>query len=127
MTKDSAYTDSKPAKELKKTSSDPRCEDPIKVPVKPSREVSRGVSRGFSKEAPAVIKKVGNPDIWQLLQRSFSGKYVTETKAMEIQNIGCVLRTTVFDNSITETETLVFIPKIKIVADINNGKKVVRK
>lgn len=70
-------------------------------------------------------KRFGPPDAWKVLAKASSPEsgWVRTTKAMEIENIGCVLRVTTQQgkealNSVAEA--LVFVPFTSIV-DVYDG------
>jgi len=73
------------------------------------------------------LKIVGNGDTFQLLFKVYSEKegWMKSTKAMEIKNVGCLVQvTTQQGNNIAES--LVFVPGVWIIDDINGGKKLVK-
>jgi hypothetical protein len=74
------------------------------------------------------IKVVGNGDLFRLLCKASSQKegWMKSTKAMEVPG-GCVLQITTqqrnHDGSYAVAEALTFVPNVKIVDDINGGRK----
>ncbi|MCF7910878.1 hypothetical protein K9L16_04355 [Candidatus Pacearchaeota archaeon] len=77
------------------------------------------------------IKVFGNGDLFQLLYKASSEKegWMKSTKAMEIENIGCVVQVTTQqmnpNGSYSLAEAVTFVPDVRIVKDINNGRKLV--
>lgn len=72
------------------------------------------------------IQVIGNGDAWQLLSKasSKSGKWMKSTKALYIAGYGVVLQvSTQQGDSVAEAITL--IPNVRIVDDVNGGKKLV--
>lgn len=72
------------------------------------------------------IKVVGNGDMFQLLCKagSTSQGWMKSCKAMEISGVGCVVQvTTQYAGNVAEA--LVFVPGVRIVSDINGGRKLV--
>lgn len=72
------------------------------------------------------IKVIGNGDAWQLLGKASSKEqgWMKSTKAYEIPGYGVVLQVSTQQGS-NVAEALVTIPSVKIVEDINGGKKLV--
>lgn len=94
---------------------------------------------GTEKNVPDVVK-FGNGDAWQLLCKVYSKAegWMKSTKAYEIPNVGCIVQTTtqqafwqgypsgVHGSVATEkqyaiTDSLVFVPDVRIVEDHENG------
>jgi hypothetical protein len=71
------------------------------------------------------IKVFGNGDMFQLLCKVSSETmgWMKSTKAMETPN-GCVLQVTTQQGD-NVAEALVFVPGVKIVEDLNGGRKLV--
>ena len=72
-------------------------------------------------------KVVGNPDNWQLLTK-FSSKSLgvaKSSKACEIEGVGCIVQVTTKEGD-SVAEALTFVPGVKIVGDINDGRKLVQ-
>lgn len=73
---------------------------------------------------------IGNGDMFQLLCKAYSEKegWMKSTKAMEVTG-GCLVQVTTQqrnpDGSYSVAEALSFVPNVKIVDDINNGRKLV--
>jgi len=74
------------------------------------------------------IKVVGNGDMFQLLCKASSQNegWMKSTKAMEVTG-GCVVQVTTqqrnLDGSYSLAEALTFVPGVRIVEDINSGRK----
>jgi hypothetical protein len=74
------------------------------------------------------IKVVGNGDAFKLLCKasSISEGWMKSTKAMQTP-CGCIVQVTTQqrnpDGSYAIAEALTFVPNVKIVDDINNGRK----
>jgi len=66
----------------------------------------------------------GNGDMFQLLCKASSKKegWMKSTKAMEIPNVGCVVQVTTQQGDYI-AEALTFVPLVKIVEDVNEGRK----
>ena len=77
------------------------------------------------------ISVVGNGDMFQLLCKASSQEegWMKSTKACEIQDVGCIVQVTTqqknLDGSYSLAEALTFVPGVKVVEDINNGRKIV--
>jgi hypothetical protein len=77
------------------------------------------------------IEVFGNGDLFQLLSKASSEQegWMKSTKAMEIENIGCVVQVTTQqmnpDGSYSIAEALTFVPDVCVIDDINNGRKLV--
>ena len=73
------------------------------------------------------VKVVGNGDSFRLLCKASSKAegWMKSCKAMEIEGCGCLVQVTTQQGD-NVAEALVFIPAVKIVDDINNGRKLVR-
>jgi len=76
------------------------------------------------------IKVVGNGDMFRLLCKASSQNegWMKSSKAMEVP-CGCVVQVTTqqrnHDGSHVVAEALTFVPGVKIVDDVNNGRKLV--
>lgn len=72
------------------------------------------------------IKVFGDGDQFQLLCKASSKAegWMKSTKAMEIENVGCVVQVTTQqgDNC---AEALTFVPRVKIEGDAETGRKLV--
>jgi len=70
------------------------------------------------------VEIVGNPDTWQLLCKASSKSegWMKSTKAMEIDGLGCILQITTQQGD-NVAESTCIVPYVKIVDDINGGKK----
>lgn len=75
------------------------------------------------------IKTVGNVDSFQLLCKASSQAegWMKSTKAMQIEGQGCLVQVSTQqrnpDGSYAVAEALTFVPNVKIVDDVNNGRK----
>lgn len=108
----------KPAKPAKSTK--PESESPAET------KVLDVVNIEDAKTKIPDIQVVGNGDAWQLLSKasSKSGKWMKSTKALYIPGYGVVLQvSTQQGDNVAEAITL--IPNVKIVDDVNGGKKLV--
>lgn len=76
------------------------------------------------------INVVGNGDLFRLLAKASSKAegWMKSTKAMQIPG-GCVVQVTTQqrnpDGSYAVAEALTFVPNVRIVDDINGGRKLV--
>ena len=76
----------------------------------------------------ADIKVVGNGDMFRLLCKAYSESegWMKSTKAMEAPG-GCVVQVTTQqknpDGSYAIAEALAFVPGVKIIDDVNDGRK----
>lgn len=70
------------------------------------------------------IKVVGNGDTFRLLCKASSASqgWMKSAKAMEIPGVGCVVQVTT-QQGVNVAEALTFVPGVKIVDDVNNGRK----
>lgn len=79
----------------------------------------------------AVVKNgvkstvIGNPDNWQLLCKFVSAdKWITKSsKAMDLGH-GCLVQVTTSEGNAV-AEALVYVPGVKVVEDVNGGRKLV--
>lgn len=71
------------------------------------------------------IEIVGNSDMFQLLCKASSKEegWMKSTKAMQLPN-GCLVQVTTQQGD-NVAEALQYVPDVKIVDDINNGKKII--
>lgn len=75
---------------------------------------------------------VGNGDAFQLICKASSQKegWMKSTKAMEVPGVGCLVQVTTqqrnADGSYAVAEALVFVEAVKLEADDNSGRKLVR-
>lgn len=69
---------------------------------------------------------VGNTNLFQLLAKANSKEqgWMKSTKAMQIDGVGCVVQVTTQQGS-NIAEALTFVPGVKIVEDVNGGRKLV--
>ena len=76
------------------------------------------------------IKVVGNGDMFQLLCKASSQSegWMKSTKAMELHH-GCVVQVTTHqrnhDGTNSVAEAVCFVPDVRIIDDVNNGRKLV--
>ena len=72
------------------------------------------------------IKVVGNVDMFQLLCKASSKDqgWMKSTKAMYIENIGCVVQVSTQQGD-NVAEALTFVGGVKIAEDVNGGRKLV--
>lgn len=75
------------------------------------------------------VNVFGDGDMFKLLSKASSESegWMKSTKAMEIPKIGCVVQVTTQqlnkDGRYSLAEALTFVPHVKIVEDINGGRK----
>jgi len=75
------------------------------------------------------LNVVGNGDSFRLLFKASSQEegWMKSTKAMQIDNVGCLVQVTTQqrnpDGSYSLAEALTFVPATRIVNDVNNGRK----
>lgn len=88
------------------------------------------VSIEDAKTKVSDIKVVGNGDLWQLLSKASSQEqgWMKSTKAMELPGgIGCVVQVTTqqrnIDLSYSVAEALTYVPGVRIVDDVNGGRR----
>ena len=79
-----------------------------------------------AKQKISDIKVVGNGDMFKLLCKasSVSEGWMKSTKACEVEGAGCLVQVTTQQGS-NVAEALTFVPRVKIVNDINGGYKLV--
>ncbi len=79
-----------------------------------------------AKSAVSDLQVVGNGDLWQLLCKAYSTEedWLKSTKAMEIENVGCIVQVTTQQGN-NVAEAVVFVPSVSIVEDENGGRKLV--
>lgn len=72
------------------------------------------------------IVVVGNGDTFALLCKASSKSqgWMKSAKAMYVPNVGCVVQVTTQQDS-NVAEALTFVPGVKIVDDVNGGRKLV--
>lgn len=72
------------------------------------------------------IKFWGNGDTFKLISKAFSEeeKWMKSTKAMQIDNVGCVVQVTTQQGN-NVAEALTFVPNVKIREVRNENKEVV--
>lgn len=73
------------------------------------------------------MKVVGNGDTFKLLCKASSKAegWMKSTKACEIQGSGCIVQVTTQQGD-NVSEALTFVSGVKIVDDVNGGRKLVR-
>jgi hypothetical protein len=72
------------------------------------------------------LSVVGNGDMFRLLCKASSQKegWMKSTKACEIPGVGCIVQVTTQQGE-NVAEAVTFVPGVKIVDDINKGRKLV--
>lgn len=70
------------------------------------------------------LKVFGNGDMFQLLCKASSEheNWMKSTKAMEIPGVGCIVQVTTQQGG-NVAEALCFVPGVKIIGDMNYGRK----
>jgi len=87
------------------------------------------VSIEDAKQKVTDIKVTGDGNLFTLLSKASSESqgWMKSTKAMEIPGVGCVVQVTTqqrnMDFSYSVAEALTFVPGVKIVEDVNNGRR----
>ena len=78
-----------------------------------------------AKRKASDVVVVGNPDSFRLLFKASSKSqgWMKSTKAMEVSD-GCVVQVSTQQGS-NVAEALVFVPGVRIAADVNGGRKLV--
>ena len=77
------------------------------------------------------LKVVGNGDMFRLLCKASSQEegWMKSTKAMEIEKYGCLVQVTTqqrnLDGSYSVAEALTYVPNVKIIDDVNSGRKLI--
>ena len=73
------------------------------------------------------VKITGNGDMFQLLCKASSKEqgWMKSCKAMEIENVGCVVQVTTQQGE-QVAEAITFVPGVYIVSDVNGGRKLVK-
>ena len=68
---------------------------------------------------------VGNPDNWQLLTKFVSGdkSIAKSSKAVDLGH-GCLVQVTTKEGNAV-AEALAYVPGVKVVEDVNGGRKLV--
>lgn len=79
-----------------------------------------------AKQKISDIKVVGNGDAFQLLSKASSKDqgWMKSTKAMYIPTVGCVVQVTTQQGD-QVAEAVTFVPGVKIIDDVNGGKRLV--
>lgn len=72
------------------------------------------------------LKVFGNGDTFQLLCKASSAAegWMKSTKAMQIDNVGCVVQVTTQQGDHV-SEALTFVPGVRIAGDAENGRRLV--
>ena len=70
----------------------------------------------------------GNGDTFKLISKASSAKegWMKSTKAMQIDNVGCVVQVTTQQGD-NVSEAVTFVPKVKIEETMEDGKVISRK
>ncbi len=73
-----------------------------------------------------AIEVTGNANSFQLLCKTSSKteSWTKCTRALEIPGVGCIVQVTTQQGD-NVAEALTFVPGVKIVADVNGGRKLV--
>lgn len=100
---------------------------PLITPIQETNKVLDVVNIEDAKIKVPDIKVVGNGDSFQLLCKASSkdGGWMKSTKAYEIPGAGVIVQTTTQQHG-NVAEALVFVGCVKIVDDVNGGKKLVK-
>lgn len=79
-----------------------------------------------AKQKISDIKVTGNGDMFKLLCKASSESegWMKSTKACEIQGAGCLVQVTTQQGD-NVAEALTFVPRVKIVNDVNGGYKLI--
>ena len=72
------------------------------------------------------VKIIGNGDSFRLLCKAYSKneEWMKSSKAYEIPNVGCIVQVTT-QHKDNIAEAVCFVPNVKIVDDINGGRKLI--
>ena len=94
------------------------------IPKDPVTNAPR--TRAKTQKIPEPVEEqYGNPDMFQVLSRSSSGRSKQATRAMSVPG-GVVVRVTMThinpDDSISISEALTYVPGVTIKADKHGGK-----
>lgn len=94
------------------------------------KTLSNSDVNGARKNVPD-LKVVGNGDVFRLLCKASSEAegFMVSAKAMEVPGVGCYVNVTRQqrnpDGSYVLAEALSYAPGVRIVDDVNNGRKLV--
>lgn len=97
-------------------------------PVLKAKTLNTSDVTGARKAVPD-IEVFGNGDTWQLLCKASSESegWMKSTKAMHIPRMGCLVQVTTqqtnLDDSYLISESVVFVPGVAIVEDVEHGGK----
>ncbi len=94
--------------------------------VTEAKTLTHGATTNASEDKKIII--TGDPDSFQLLCKAInhSQNWMKSTKAMQINNVGCIVQTTTYEDG-QVAEALVFVPGVKIAEDNVNGGKILVK
>lgn len=72
------------------------------------------------------VKIFGDDGMFKLLCKASSEEegWMKSTKACEIHNIGCIIQVTTQQGG-NVAEAVCFVPGVRIVSDLNNGRKLI--
>jgi hypothetical protein len=81
-----------------------------------------------AKDQVSDLEVVGDGDMFKLLCKASSKAegWMKSTKAMEIPGMGCLVQVTTQQGD-QVAEAVTYVPGVRIVADENGGRKLVRK
>lgn len=79
-----------------------------------------------AKRKVSDVQVFGNGDLFQLICKASSEEqgWMKSTKAMQIDDVGCVLQVSTQQGS-NVAEALVFVPNVEITVDENGNKKLI--
>lgn len=107
---------------------------PVQTPAPPATKTRKTLGNSDvsgAKKAVRDIKVVGNGDSFRLLCKASSESegWMKSSKAMEIENVGCVVQVTTqqinIDGTNSIAEALTFVHGVRIADDENGGRKLV--
>jgi hypothetical protein len=77
-----------------------------------------------AKDQVSDLEVVGNGDTFRLICKASSQAegWMKSTKAMEIRGVGCVVQVTTQQGD-RVAEALTFVPDVRIVDDVNGGRR----
>jgi len=104
--------------------------EPKEIQVPPIKSLHNTTSNGAKKNVKD-IKFWGDGDLFQLISKASSEAegWMKSTKAMEIENIGCVVQVTTQqrnpDGSYAISDAVTFVPNATIISEINENEEVI--
>lgn len=80
-----------------------------------------------AKESIPDVMVIGDGDAWQLLCKAWSESegWMKSTKAMYVDRLGCLVQVTTQQGE-QVAEAVTFVPGVKIVDDVNGGRRLSR-